>query len=193
MAARDARVRGKPLEVRRRIAEGNAAIAGRMPMAAFEAVARIAEQQRAGGEQLTSCRCPVAERTGDHHRDAHARVAFLERLVAWAEGAKDVRDVPARALGQRTRACAAARAFSRALRERLLQSDGNFPQDAPRLSPYRGFSTSAANAVLPVPAMALSPNARRSTYDEHAGRHRRPRLSRRLERPGAGRRHRYRP
>jgi hypothetical protein len=126
-----------------------------MPMTALETFPRITEQQRARSEQLAPCCGAALERPRDDHGNAYARVLFLEWPIVWTERAHAIRDVPAWTIGKDARGRGAARVVLFARGECLLQGRGNFPQDAPRLSPYRGFSTLAAEAFWPFRAIPI--------------------------------------
>src|SRR6185503_7780419 len=97
-----------------------------MLVAAFEAVARVAEQQGARRQQLASMRAAAPKNTGPDERDAIALVALLERRVARAIGTDDVLDGPVAACGG-----LAARRAARALRLRRPAR----PQFSPRFAP----------------------------------------------------------
>lgn len=75
--------------------EGEAAVAGAVLMPALIAGAGIAEQDRAGRKHRRALACPVAERALGYRGNAKAAMLFLERAVADAGGAHDVRHLPA--------------------------------------------------------------------------------------------------
>jgi hypothetical protein len=91
------------LEMIRRELEGEAAIAGRVLMAAFETGAFVAEQHCAGGEHRVPLRGAVLERAFGHERDAGVVVPLLEDGVAGTGGADDLAHLPAGAGGEEAR------------------------------------------------------------------------------------------
>ena len=83
--------------------EGEAAVAGSVLMAAFEARSLVAEQQGARAEQGRALSRSVLECAVRHDRDAGRVVPFFERPIVRAGSADHIADAPARARGQEAR------------------------------------------------------------------------------------------
>src|SRR5262249_16544943 len=83
--------------------EGEAAVAGCVLMAAFEAAPLVAQQHGARGEDGGAPGRAVLERALRHRGNARSMVALFERPVARAGGARYIADTPTRAGRQQAR------------------------------------------------------------------------------------------
>src|ERR1043166_4406013 len=130
--------------------ERDAAVARGVLVAAFEEVARIAEQPRPRRHQTTAPRGSVGEGPGDDPSDGDPRMPLIEGTVPGAGGADHVLHRPSFAPGQQVGGGPSRRSGGGTPGERLLQIGRTFSQDAAPSVRYHA-PTSASPRRVPNP------------------------------------------
>jgi hypothetical protein len=110
----------------------DAPITARVIVPALERLAGTSQQQRARSHDVEPERAPMLKRPGDHGRDRHRFVHFLEAFVARSRRADDVGDPPSIAARESPRPCFGRRAERLSTRQSSLEIERNFSQDRAR-------------------------------------------------------------
>ena len=119
-----------------RISKGDAAVSCGVLVSAFEALARVAQEQRPRRHQLTAEFRAALEAAGGHQRDVMANVPLFEDGIPWTGVADHVLHRPPFSRRKQANSQPSGAALFRPPRQRFFQFNSNFRQESASSQAY---------------------------------------------------------